>query len=195
MMFLSKSEYFKVGNWSLIFKFYRTLTEQFNDGEWSMNRFVLLMLGVLILAQPAMATEVVVDVNLSPAGSFKAKTDKIKGVVKKTADGFVADQILVSSKSLKTGIELRDKHTLERLQADKFPVISLVKAEGKNGKGSGVIKIMGIEKNIQGTYSVKGKDIIAVFPLKLSDFKITGIRYMGVGVKDEVKVTVTLPVQ
>lgn len=141
------------------------------------------------------AQEAKVSVKLSPAGSFIGKTNQVKGVVQKSGDGFSAQNIIVSLKSLKTGIELRDQHTLKHLEVEKYPEAVLVKAGGSGGKGSGIIRIKGIEKNISGTYTVSGQKIKAEFPLLLSDFKITGIKYMGVGVKDQVTVEIEVPVK
>ena len=90
---------------------------------------------------------------------------------------------------------LRDKHTQEHLQTDKFPEAILVKGEGENGKGTGTIRIHGIEKSVEGTYKVAGNTITATFPIKLSDFGIDKIKYMGVGVKDDAVINVTVPAQ
>lgn len=148
-----------------------------------------LLLGLNVYAQ------VEVDVTLSPAGSFKAKTVQIKGHAVKRGSKVFAKNILVNLRSLKTGIELRDRHTLDYLNVKKFPVAVLVKASGEDGKGEGIIKIKGIQKPISGTYELEDNKLKAKFNLKLSDFDITGIRYMGVGVKDEVELTVVVPVK
>lgn len=149
----------------------------------------------LIIPTAVFASSAAVEIKLSPAGSFVGKTEEVKGAAKKVGNKFVAENIVVNLKSLKTGMGLRDKHTQEHLETAKFPEAILVKAEGENGKGKGVIKIRGIEKAIEGTYKVSGKDLVATFPIKLSDFKIENIRYMSIGVKDMANVTVTVPAQ
>ena len=154
-----------------------------------------LILGLLfpfsVLAEPS----AVVAVKLSPAGSFKAETREVKGSAVHEGSKFTAKNIVVDLKSLNSGISLRDDHAKNKyLEVGKHPSAILVSATGENGKGSGVIKIKGIEKPISGTYKVKGKELEAEFDLKLSDFGITGIKYMGVGVSDLVKVTVSVPV-
>jgi len=159
-----------------------------------MKFFSVFMLTVFATSF-AFAQEAKVSVKLSPAGSFVGKTNQVKGVVQKSGEGFSAQNIIVSLKSLKTGIELRDQHTLKHLEVDKYPDAVLVKASGSGGKGTGIIRIKGIEKNISGTYTVSGQNIKAEFPLQLSDFKITGIKYMGVGVKDQVTVEIDIPVK
>ena len=141
----------------------------------------------------AWGSQVEVSVRLSPVGSYVARTSHVEGSAVVTGGKVKASLIKVQAKTLKTGITLRDKHTIERLQADKFPEIILVSGEGEGGKGKGVIKIKGIEKPIQGTYKLDGKNVSAVFKLSLKDFGIEKVKYLGVGVKDEVEVKVQVP--
>lgn len=154
-----------------------------------------LILSLSLVASTAFASEAVVDVTLNPMGSFKGKTSDVKGVVIKKGDAFEAQNIVVNLKSLKTGVELRDKHTQKYLKTEQFPEAVLISATGKGGKGTGKIKIKGVEKDIAGTYKVEGSNIKAEFPLTLSDFDISDINYMGVGVEDEVKLVVVLPIK
>lgn len=144
----------------------------------------------------ANGTGAVVDVNLIPAGDFKAKTEDIKGEAILEGDTVTAKNIVVGLKDLKTGITLRDKHAKEKyLEVDKFPEAVLVYATGKDGKGEGRLRIRGIEKEIRGTYEIIGDYLKAEFPIKLSDFGITNIKYMGLGVDDIVKVQVKVPLR
>lgn len=138
----------------------------------------------------------VADVKLSPAGSFSGKTDEVKGEAYLTGDTVRAENIVVKLKNLKTGIELRDKHTTEKyLEVEKYPEAILVSAIGKDGKGKGKLKIKGIEKDVEGTYKIEGNELMADFPVKLSEYGIKGIKYMGVGVNDEVKLHIIVPVK
>jgi polyisoprenoid-binding protein YceI len=149
----------------------------------------------ILLSTSVFAQSLEIDVRLSPAGSFKATTKNIKGAVKISGDKVSAENVLVDLRSLTTGIGLRDKHLKERLQADKHPVAKLVKAEGKGGKGTATLEIKGQKKDVSGTYEVKGKTLQADFKMKMSDLGINDVRYMGVGAKDEVTVTIVLPVK
>ncbi len=142
----------------------------------------------------ASAGQVAVDVILSPAGSFKAETKRVSGTAKKTPDGVIAENVVIDATTLATGVSLRDSHLKKRLLTDKFPQIKLVKAEGKNGKGKGIIDIMGKKKTVDGTYTVDGKNLNAQFKMKLSDLNIEDVNYMGIGVKDEVIVHVNIPI-
>lgn len=143
----------------------------------------------------SLAQEVVVDVTLNPMGDFKAKTAAVKGEAIKKGDEFTASNITVNLKTLKTGIEGRDKHTQKYLETEKFPEAVLLSASGKGGKGKGRIKIRGVEKDIVGTYKVEGKQLKAKFDLKLADFGIKDINYMSVGVEDTVVLNVSVPVK
>lgn len=137
-----------------------------------------------------------ISVQLSPAGSFVGKTQDVEGFAIKRADGTViAQNIKVKLKDLDTGIELRNKHTLDKLKAAEFPEVVLLKALGKEGKGKGIVSIMGKKLNVEGTYTESDGKLKASFPIQLSSLDISGIRYMGVGVKDTVQLTVQVPVQ
>lgn len=155
----------------------------------------LMLLAAILISTNLQAQQATVGVTLVPAGSFKAKTSDVKGFATKKGDEVTAKNIVVDLKDLKTGVDLRDKHTKKYLETDKFPQAILVSATGKGGKGTGVIKIRGIEKNIAGTYKIEGSTLIAQFPLVLSEFEISGIKYMGVGVDDEVEVQVSVPIK
>ncbi|MFM6928714.1 MAG: YceI family protein [Bdellovibrio sp.] len=152
---------------------------------------LILTLGV----SSAFAQSVVMDVTLNPMGDFKAKTTQVKGEAIVKGDEVSAQNIVVNLTSLKTGVELRDKHTQKHLETSKFPEAVLVSATGKGGKGVGKIKIRGIEKEISGTYKVEGKVLKADFAVKMSDFGIQDINYMGVGVEDTVTLHVAVPVK
>jgi len=134
---------------------------------------------------------------LTPAGDFVAKTTDVKGQAFMKDNAVMAKDVVVSLKNLKTGIELRDKHTKKHLEVEKYPEVVLVKAVGKEGKGKGKIKLRGKEKVVEGTYKVSSdhKTLDASFPIQLSDFDITGINYMGVGVNDKVTVRIQLPLK
>lgn len=156
---------------------------------------IILPVGALLFSSLTWAASASVDVTLSPAGSFKGKTADVKGFVTKKGDEVSAQNIVVNLKSLKTGIELRDKHTQKHLETEKFPEAVLLSAKGKGGKGTGKIRIRGVEKDITGTYKVNGNELEAEFKLNLADFKITNVKYMGAGVEDEVVLHVAVPVK
>lgn len=158
-------------------------------------KFFAALIVTMGVSAAAMAQSVVVDVVLNPMGDFKAKSSAVKGEAVVKGDEVSAENIVVDLKTLKTGVELRDKHTQKHLETEKFPEAILVSAKGKGGKGTGKIKIRGVEKDVSGVYKVDGKVLKAKFKLKLSDFGIEDINYMGVGVEDEVTLSVIVPVK
>lgn len=152
--------------------------------------FLVSLLSVAAMAE-AGATAAV---ELFPAGSFKAKTSEVTGEAVLIGDKVTAQSIVVKLKNLKTGISLRDKHATEKyLEVTKFPDAVLTNATGSGGKGKGKLKIRGIEKEVSGTYKVNGNELTAEFPINLSDYGITGVKYMGVGVNNSVNLAVTVP--
>jgi len=156
---------------------------------------ILLSVFSLLVANSVWAASAVVDVKLSPAGSFKAKTSDVKGYAVAKGDEVSAQNIAVDLKNLKTGVELRDKHNLKHLEVEKYQEAVLIVGKGKSGKGNGKIRIHGVEKDINGIYKVNGNELEAEFKLNLPDFKITNISYMGAGVEDEVTLHVVVPVK
>ena len=152
---------------------------------------------VLSLMAPtaALAAEAAFDIHLIPAGDFTGRTTEVAGFATMDGAKVKVENIKVTLKNIKTGVELRDSHTRKHLEVEKFPDAILVKGEGENGKGTGTLRIKGIDKPVAGTYKIMGSDLVAQFKIKLSDYKITGIKYMGIGVDDEVNLTVKLPIK
>jgi polyisoprenoid-binding protein YceI len=164
--------------------------------SWIIMRFFkfLGLLG-LYISTNAFAAQASIDVALSPAGSFKSTTADVTGVATVKDGKIQARNIVVNLKNLKSGITLRDDHLKKHLEVNKYPNAVLVIGSGENGKGTGKVIIRGTKKDISGEYKINGTMLEAWFKLKLSDFKITGIEYMGVGVKDDIKITVLIPIQ
>ncbi len=155
----------------------------------------IIFITMLFLSSSVFAQSLEIDVRLSPAGSFKAVTKKVKGAAKVTGGQATADEVLVDLRALSTGIGLRDKHLKDRLLVDKHPIAKLVKAQGQGGKGTATLEIKGQKQEVKGTYEVKGKNLHAEFKMKMSDLGINDVRYMGIGAKDEVTVSVVLPLK
>ena len=138
--------------------------------------------------------EVKIGVKLWPAGDFIAKTQKIKGGPYKTGpDSWIAKNIILDLKSLKTGIEIRDNHlrdTYFEVGKRGNSVATLVSAMGKGGKFKGKLQVHGVTGNISGSYSIQGNFLVANFKTKSSGYSIKKGEYMGVGAEDEVTVEV-----
>lgn len=128
--------------------------------------------------------------------TFEVKSAKVKGKVQKVKGGYViakGSPVTVSVKSLKTGLEMRDDHMKKRLKGSKK--ISILQAKAKAGRGKGIIEINGVKQKFVFKYQEAGKYVKAKFDLSLKKFKIENINYMGIGVKDTIKVDAIVPVK
>lgn len=161
------------------------------------RKFILIMVVILNQSFAQAAIGVSVECKISPgSATFKAETKSVLGKAILNSDKSVmVENISVDLKSLTTDMSLRDDHMKNKyLEVDKFPEAILTIAKGKDDVGEGKIRIRGIEKDVKGTFKIINEnELQAVFDLNLSDFDIKGIRHLGIGVKDVVKVTATIP--
>src|SRR5262245_1631040 len=128
------------------------------------------LMAILASGSMAFAANVEIDVTLSPAGSYKAVTKNVSGTAYKTSDGGVAaENVMIDLRTITTGVGLRDKHTKEHLLVSKHPQAKLVKASGKEGKGTATIEVRGKKINVSGTYKIEGKNLKAEFPVNMSE--------------------------
>jgi hypothetical protein len=155
-----------------------------------------LLFSLLIISFQTLASELTVDVTLSPAGSFEAKTTKIIGKVEKSATGYKAEKLAIQIDNFKTGIDLRDDHFKKYLKGEKkVNLIILSKVVATNNAGTGNLKVNEVEKAINFTYKKQSETKIeAVIKLKATDFKLPEANYMGIGVENDVTVKVILDV-
>lgn len=150
---------------------------------------------LLLCSSVTFANEITVKVTLSPAGSFEAKTTKLKGDVKVAGEKITAEQLWVKVEELKTGVDLRDEHFRKHLNYEKFPKITVSKIEAQNGTGKGTISINDVKQDINFKYKyVSPKKIEAEFELIPSKFNLKKAEYMGIGVEDKVVVIAALDV-
>lgn len=157
----------------------------------------LLILSVIFVSQLGFAQQGTAKafVALSPAGDFVG-TMKSTGAATVTGNKVSAKNIVVDLKSMSTGLDLRDDHAKNKyMEVGKYPEAVLIEANGENGKGTGKLKFHGKENAISGTYTIQGgKMLNATFKIKLSDYGISDISYKGIGVEDEVKIEVQVPI-
>lgn len=149
----------------------------------------------LIISFSAFAKkEIKLYVSLTPAGSFEATSEKLKGnVIKK--DGVIsADKMWVSIESMKTGIDLRDEHFWKHLNSSKHTKAVLTNVKGQNGKAQGTLEVNGVKKPVAIAYSEKDGHVVASFNVKASAFNLKKAEYLGVGVSDDVKIEATYPI-
>lgn len=149
----------------------------------------------LLFSSVSFANELVVKVSLSPAGSFEAKTAKLKGDVKVVGEKITAEQLWVKTEELKTGVDLRDEHFHKHLNYEKFPKITLSKMEAQNGTGKGTLSVNDVKQDVTFKYKkINPKKLEAEFELIPSKFNLKKAEYMGIGVEDKVVIVATLDI-
>jgi polyisoprenoid-binding protein YceI len=150
--------------------------------------------------------EVTVMCPLTVGGSFEAKTKSVSGDVTPAADqsGAVLGTLHVDLQTLETGIGIRDRHMRNNyLEVEKgagfsTATIDDIRVEKLDGKSTftGVLTLHGQKKKISGAADLQQRDgrikVQAQFALKVSDFEIPAPTYLGVGVRDEIQIKVSL---
>jgi len=156
------------------------------------NKLIYLSL-LLIPIQSFAEGSIQIAVKLTPAGSFVAKSERLKGDLVRNQGEISSQKLSVSIDSFKTGMSLRDEHFCKHLGCETQPkaVLSAVKASG--GKGTGSLELNGVKRDISFNYEDKDSVIVAKFELNSADFKMPHAKYLGVEVSDIVLVEVRIP--
>lgn len=158
--------------------------------------FKLLLSFITLLSGQSFASELTVKMSLSPAGSFEAKTAKVRGDITKAGDKFSATSLWVKIEDLKTGIDLRDEHFHKHLNFDKNPKITISNVEASGGKGSGTLNVNGVSNKIDFSYkAINDKKVEASFHVKPSLFKLKEAKYLEIGVDDDVEIVAVMDVK
>jgi polyisoprenoid-binding protein YceI len=96
---------------------------------------------------------------------------------------------------VKTGIETRDDHMKNKyLDVKTNPDVKFVlkpwTISEKESDFEGDLTVKGVTKPVKGKAALKAGHFHAVMPVKISDYPIGKVEFNGVGLKDEVTVTV-----
>ena len=149
--------------------------------------------------------DVTVVCPLTVGGSFEARTRALSGDVGPAPQqaGGVDGALLVKLGTLETGIGLRDRHLretyLEIGKGNGYDVATLenIQVDKADGKGTfrATLLLHGQKRQVAGTSTVHRRGdglthVDAEFPLKVSEFEIPKPTYLGVGVRDEIRVKV-----
>jgi YceI-like domain len=161
--------------------------------------------------------EIAVLCPLTVGGSFEAQTRALSGTVapalanretNEAPDAVRASagpvtlngELRVDLATLKTGIDLRDRHMrekyLEVMKGTEYAqaVLTGIEVDKLQGKTEfrATLRLHGVEKAVSGTADVRLSDrvvrVTAEFPVSRKEFQIESPRYLGVGVSDRVAV-------
>lgn len=183
------------------------------------RRCVAIAAAALLLAAAAVGAEswnltsgeVRVRCRLTVGGSFDAVTSRISGALRLEDGGApgLPGQVRVRLDSLDTGMGLRNRHLretyLEVDRGEEFREAVLIEVEladplpsgaGDHETGfAGLLSLHGMERPVKGEARIMRRDgrvrVEAEFPLSLAEFAIPPPRYLGVGVRDEIRITVS----
>lgn len=148
---------------------------------------------------------------LTIGGSFEARAEGVTGllVVKSPQPAAFEGELALPLASLDSGIALRNDHMKNNyLEVGRGPGfdtavlsgITLLDLDADRGLGktrfTGNLTVHGVKQRVEGTAEIKRSSasvqVTARMPVRLADFGIPAPRYLGVGVRDEVQVAVTL---
>ena len=155
--------------------------------------------------------EVRVVCPLTVGGSFETRTSSISGSVGVTpgTPATLAGELNVDLSTLDTGIELRNTHLrdkyLEIGRGAEFATavlsaVRLDKAATSTFRGqtpfTGTLLLHGVRRPVAGQADIRPEGdevrVTASFPVRIDEFGIGPPRYLGVGVKNEVQVKISL---
>ena len=154
--------------------------------------------------------DVEVRCRLTVGGSFHVETTALSGTVEPSRTGGAAltGTLRVDLTTLDSGIDLRNAHLrdtyLEVARGAAFQVAVLseialadpLPATGRQETAfSGLLALHGVERPVAGTAALRHRDgqldVEARFAVSLDEFDIPPPRYLGIGVRDTVDITVT----
>ena len=154
--------------------------------------------------------DVRVRCRMTVGGSFDAIASALAGTLRGGPPGTVEvdGELRVDLATLETGIGLRDDHLratyleIERGPAFRHAVLSgitlrepLPGGDGRHETAfTGTLTLHGVEREIEGEAALRRRDgrlrVEATLSLSLEAFDIPPPRYLGVGVRDEVRITI-----
>jgi hypothetical protein len=132
--------------------------------------------------------EVVIVCPLTVGGSFEAKTTAMSGEIGARAGDPIIGAIQVNLATLNTGIGPEyATATLENIRLEKLDGKTVMKA---------MLRLHGQRREVTGTAEIRHENgrarVVAHFPVKVTDFQIAKPSYLGVGVREEIQVKVSM---
>ena len=150
---------------------------------------IFLALAALLGASASWADgSITVYVKLSPAGSFKAKSEKLKGTVIRDGANFTSEKLSVTIDTFKTGINLRDEHFWKYLKHPSIQKVTLTDLKASGGSGTAILEVNGVKKPVEIAYKEDGSRVNATIKTSAKLFNLPPEKYLGISVLDEVNI-------
>lgn len=156
--------------------------------------------GAAVLALVSFSLVAAAKLTKTGAGraGFKAVGPGGLNIDGRTAEVDVADDgtnitVTVKLNNIDTGLSLRNKHTKEDLEADKFPTATLKVARaalkfGGEGDAKGSLTIHGQTRQVSFHYKHSGDSVRGSTRLNVGDFGVKPRSYLGISIKPDVEV-------
>lgn len=170
------------------------------------NRFQSSLLGgaaLLALVSFSLVAAAKLTKTGSSAAGFKAVGPGGLNIDGKTSDVSIADDgttvtITVKLDNIDTGMSIRNKHTKEDLEADKYPTAvlkvprSALKLGGGEGDAKGSLTVHGQTKDVSFKYKASKSgdtlDVKGSTKINVADFGVKPRSYLGISIKNDVEV-------
>lgn len=126
------------------------------------------------------------------AGSFSATSNKGRGILLKTSEGYQSDRLSVQADTFKTENIVRDSHFADYISGGSkrpYSRIDLLNLKAQKGKAQATIQINNIKKDIQLNYTEKEDYVLAEFTINTTDFNLPNASFLGVQVENQAKIT------
>lgn len=124
---------------------------------------------------------------------FDVVSENVKGSFKKSGNKYVAKKIKASIRKMTTDNEARDEHMKDRFGKNRTIVIERAIASG--GKGVAIVSMNGVKKKERFTYKETGKKLKINMNVSMADYKLVGISYKDIVLKDTVGIAAEVDVE
>ncbi|MGC8875954.1 YceI family protein [Thermus sp.] len=155
-----------------------------------------LLAGVALAARYRVTGEAVYEAQ-APLGAFSGKNPTLEGeVTYEEASGRLEGQVCLDLSAWDSKEPLRDRHTREMFQVDRYPraCLTLKGLDPAKGVLLGVLDLHGVRREvaIPVRHRTEGQRLLfqADFALRLSDYGLKAPSFMGMRVSDRVRVRV-----
>lgn len=162
----------------------------------AMGILALVLLGTAWAAGYAVSGEVRYEAR-APLGAFGGGNRTLKGKVEfDPASGRLQGRVCVDLAAWDSKEPLRDRHTREMFEVDRFPeaCLTLKGYEAAKGLVLGELDLHGVRREVAVPvqYRLEGGRLVfsAEFALSLADFRLKAPSFMGMRVQDRVAVKV-----